>query len=270
MGSEPNSDVPASGPNLLDEAVIAELENLEGVVLTELLSLYFDDAAGLISELGDAIGRGETFTVAKRAHKLRGSSATIGAAHLSQIASELEAAAEAGDVSRMSELFATLRTGLDETRKAVRARVTESFRTAMRAGAKQPGSEAESRPRLLIADDDASIRSALSTQLEGNFRVIAVARHATEAAELVEMHAPDVALIDVEMPNGGARWAVPEIAKRSPDTCVVILSGDESDQIVRELLGAGAIAYVRKGVTGSELSKTLTDALKVKAAQKPA
>lgn len=121
------------------------------------------------------------------------------------------------------------------------------------------------RPSLLIADDDPVMRSALSAQLKDSFRVVAVAENATEAIELAEQHRPDAALIDVDMPDGGAREAVPQIARRSPDTRIVILSGDETRQMVLELLGAGAIAYVRKGVTGSQLSKTLTEALQAKA-----
>ena len=122
-------------------------------------------------------------------------------------------------------------------------------------------------PSLLLADDDAFVRSALGSQLEADFNVVAVATNATEAMELAEEHQPDLALIDVEMPGGGAMEAVPQIAKRSPETCMVILSGDESREIVLKLLSAGAIAYVRKGVTGAQLSDTLADALKVKARQ---
>jgi DNA-binding NarL/FixJ family response regulator len=133
--------------------------------------------------------------------------------------------------------------------------------------ATQPGTDGDRdlRPSLLIADDDPVMRSALSAQLKDSFRVVAVAENATEAIELAEQHRPAAALIDVDMPDGGAREAVPQIAKRSPDTRMVILSGDETRQMVLELLGAGAIAYVRKGVAGSELSKTLTEALKAKA-----
>ena len=57
---------------------------------------------------------------------------------------------------------------------------------------------------------------------------------------------------------------------RLPGTSIVILSGDETRQIVLELISAGAIAYVRKGVTGSQLCQTLTDALKVKTDSPPA
>jgi DNA-binding NarL/FixJ family response regulator len=138
-----------------------------------------------------------------------------------------------------------------------------TFLNATNAEATQLEGNGHARPTLLIADDDAFVRSALGYQLAGNFDVIAVAKSATEAIELAEKHRPDVALIDVEMPDGGAREAVPQIATRSPDTRMVILSGDESRQVVLELLSAGAVAYIRKGVTPAEISQTLTDALKV-------
>ena len=123
----------------------------------------------------------------------------------------------------------------------------------------------DTRPTLLIADDDAVVRAAMSAQLEGDFRVVAVAENAAGAVELAEEHQPDAALIDVEMPGGGAEQAVPQIVARSPSTSIVILSGDESRDVVLDLLGAGAIAYIRKGIPGDEIAKTLTNALAAKA-----
>ena len=124
--------------------------------------------------------------------------------------------------------------------------------------------ESSGRPRLLIADDDPIVRSLLSTQLAGDFEICAVASDATEASELAEQHRPDAALVDVEMPGGGGLAAVREISARSPDTCIVILSGDESQDVVVELLNAGAIAYIRKGVPGSEIARALTDSIKTR------
>ena len=121
------------------------------------------------------------------------------------------------------------------------------------------------RPSLLLADDDPVVRSALGAQLAGEFEVVAVAKDAAEAVELALEHQPAAALLDVQMPKGGALEAVPGIVAGSPNTCVVILSADESREMVLELLGAGAIAYVRKGVPASEIAKTLGEALKVKA-----
>jgi HPt (histidine-containing phosphotransfer) domain-containing protein len=111
---------------LLDEALIVELENLGGDVLTNLLPMYFDEAADQVSELSGAIVRGEAPTVAQAAHKLRGGSSAIGAAHVSQIASELEATATAGDLTAADQLLDQLRSGLDETSKAFRGRAAQA------------------------------------------------------------------------------------------------------------------------------------------------
>ena len=135
----------------------------------------------------------------------------------------------------------------------------------MNAPHTHPDGKGDPRPSLLIADDDHLVRSVLNAQLAGDFQVIGLAKTVTEAIELAAEHRPDAALIDVEMPEGGARKAVPQIVTRSPQTCIVILSGDETRDLVLELLNAGAMAYLRKGVPGAEISKTLKDALKAKA-----
>ena len=44
----------------------------------------------------------------------------------------------------------------------------------------------------------------------------------------------------------------------------MVLSADESREVVLELLNAGAIAYIRKGFTGAQIGKTLADAMKAK------
>ena len=137
----------------------------------------------------------------------------------------------------------------------------------MNAHTTHPGGEGDLRPSLLIADDDAVVRSVLNAQLAGDFRIVGVAQTVAEAIELAGEHQPDAALIDVVMPGGGAHEAVPQIAARSSQTCIVILSGDESRDVVLELLSAGAMAYLRKGVPGAQISKTLLDALQAKADQ---
>ena len=117
---------PEGAPELLQEAVVAELENLEGEVLTTLLSLFFDEAAGQISDLRGAIGRGEALAVSQTAHKLKGGSSTIGALRVSHIAAQLETTAEAGDLVVAEQLVDRLRDALDETREAFRSRVADT------------------------------------------------------------------------------------------------------------------------------------------------
>jgi len=84
------------------------------------------------------------------------------------------------------------------------------------------------------------------------FEIVAEAADATEAIAFARELQPDAALLDLNMPGGGGRTAVPGIVAASPGTAIVVISGDEEDSIVRELLIAGAVAYVRKGTDPSD------------------
>ena len=146
----------------------------------------------------------------------------------------------------------------------------ESSQAVRRAGAmnqeeNRPTGGGPRRPRLLIADDDAVVRATLNSQLAGDFEICAVAKDTGEAIKLAAENQPDAALIDVEMPGGGGLEAVRQIATRSPATCLVVLSSDESREGVVDLLNAGAIAYLRKGVTATEVVDTLNNALDAQA-----
>jgi DNA-binding NarL/FixJ family response regulator len=115
--------------------------------------------------------------------------------------------------------------------------------------------------RLVIADDDAVVRSALSLQLNSSFAVVGDARDADEAIERVDALRPDVVIVDVEMPAGGGLRATREIHSRAPEVAIVALSSDESDSTVREMLQAGAMTYVRKGIDGHQLNSILCSAI---------
>ena len=60
------------------------------------------------------------------------------------------------------------------------------------------------------------------------------------------------------MPGGGGARAVREIARRSPETAVVVLSALEEHGLVVDLLQAGAMTYVVKGASAEEICDALT------------
>ena len=124
-----------------------------------------------------------------------------------------------------------------------------------------PHAAVDGRPRLLIADDNKAIQSALGISLGETFEVVGVAGDAERAVELARALQPAAAVIDVDMPKGGGLRAVRGIAEVSPMTAIVILSADESDSVVRELMRVGAIAYCRKGVSPQDLSDSLTKSI---------
>jgi DNA-binding NarL/FixJ family response regulator len=121
------------------------------------------------------------------------------------------------------------------------------------------------RWRLIIADDDPVVRSMLSLSLQRAFEIVGVAADSDAAIERARTAQPDVALVDVEMPGGGGLPAVRGILGVSPATAIVVLSGDESDAVVRDLINAGAISYQRKGVPTQVLGDTLLEAIAVHA-----
>jgi len=117
------------------------------------------------------------------------------------------------------------------------------------------------RPRLLIADDDPVVQSMLGMSLGEAFEVVGVAVDGEEAVQLARESQPDVALVDVEMPSGGGMRAVMGITEVAPHTAIVVLSGDESDSVVRDLIQAGATAYRRKGADPREIARSLSESM---------
>jgi DNA-binding NarL/FixJ family response regulator len=116
-------------------------------------------------------------------------------------------------------------------------------------------------PQLMIADDDPVVQSILDMSLSHGFDVVGLAADGEQAVELARVSQPDAALVDVEMPAGGGLRAVRGIHEVAPDTAIVVLSVDESDGVVRELMQAGATAYLRKGVAPQVLVDTLMDSI---------
>lgn len=113
------------------------------------------------------------------------------------------------------------------------------------------------RLSLLIADDDPVVRSMLSMGLEQRFEIVAAVEDAAEAVDAAASSHPDAAVVDVDMPAGGGRHAVQGITEACPGTAIVVLSADEEDTAVRELLQAGAMTYCRKGIAAHELAEAI-------------
>jgi DNA-binding NarL/FixJ family response regulator len=122
------------------------------------------------------------------------------------------------------------------------------------------------KPRLLIADDDAFVRETLFMQLQTTYDIVGTAGDTEDAIAQTQALRPDVVLLDLQMPGGGGLLATREIHARAPEVAIVALSGDESDSMVREIILAGAMAYLRKGVSAEELDDKLRLAISAHAA----
>jgi EAL domain-containing protein (putative c-di-GMP-specific phosphodiesterase class I) len=112
---------------------------------------------------------------------------------------------------------------------------------------------------VLIADDDSVLRDALAAliQAEASMELVGVATDAIQVVELAGTLAPDVAVIDVRMPEGGGAAAARGIRQVSPSTRIVALSAYEDRTTVLEMLRAGAVGYVVKGTGAREIAEAI-------------
>ena len=119
---------------------------------------------------------------------------------------------------------------------------------------------APSLPTVLIAEDDAEVRELLASQLAAHFEIVATAADVAAAIALGAEHRPDIALIGVQMPDGGGVRMARELRVRTPGTTIVALSGDESDGLVRDVIASGATSYLLRGLARAELALALLEA----------
>jgi DNA-binding NarL/FixJ family response regulator len=109
--------------------------------------------------------------------------------------------------------------------------------------------------RILIADDHEVARKGIRSLLESHagWEVCAEARDGREAVECAGKLKPDVLLLDIGMPNLNGLDAARQILAILPDARILILTVHDSEQVVREVLAAGARGFLLKSDAGRDL-----------------
>jgi DNA-binding NarL/FixJ family response regulator len=113
--------------------------------------------------------------------------------------------------------------------------------------------------RLLLVDDHALIREGLRAVLEvgGEMKVAGEASSGLEAIEVFRQLRPDVALLDIGMPDMDGLAACKRIRAEHPDARIIILTVHAEEQFFFEALRAGAHGYVLKRSTGEDLRRAI-------------
>jgi DNA-binding NarL/FixJ family response regulator len=112
-----------------------------------------------------------------------------------------------------------------------------------------------SRLHILIVDDHEVVRRGLRALIESHpgWEVCGEAANGREAVEKARKLKPNVVVMDIAMPELNGLEATRQILKDIPRTIVLILTVHESEQLVREVLKAGAQGYVLKSDAGRDL-----------------
>ena len=113
--------------------------------------------------------------------------------------------------------------------------------------------------RVLTADDHSLLRKGIRALVgaESDMQVIAEASTGREAIEEFRAHRPDVALMDLQMPDMNGIEAIIAIRGEFPEARIIVLSTYSGDVQVVRALKAGARAYLLKGNVNKELVATI-------------
>lgn len=121
-----------------------------------------------------------------------------------------------------------------------------------------------SNVRILVADDHELVREAVCARISSHpgWEVCAEAAAGHEAVELIKQHQPDIAVVDISMPGLNGIEVTEQAQRHSPGTEVLILTMQETENIVHRALVAGARGYVLKSDASRMLELAIDTLLK--------
>jgi DNA-binding NarL/FixJ family response regulator len=113
--------------------------------------------------------------------------------------------------------------------------------------------------RVLVADDHPVVRQGLVALLESleEFSVVAVASTGRQAIREAVVHRPDVALLDLQMPDLDGFAAIRELARVAPGVGVCVLTMHDDDDSVFTAVRAGARGYLLKGAEQEDIARAV-------------
>jgi DNA-binding NarL/FixJ family response regulator len=113
--------------------------------------------------------------------------------------------------------------------------------------------------RVLLADDDALVRAALTMMLAGtdDIRVVAEVADGAEVASAVDAYKPDLVLMDIRMPRMDGLAATELLRAREDAPAVIVLTTFDADDQVLRALRAGASGFLLKDTPPPEILKAV-------------
>lgn len=113
--------------------------------------------------------------------------------------------------------------------------------------------------RVVIVDDHAVVRSGLATFLLAfdDLELVGEASDGQEAMEICQQVQPDVVLMDLVMPKMDGATATRLIREQQPDIQVIALTSFKENELMYDVLEAGAIGYLMKNISVDELANAI-------------
>jgi YesN/AraC family two-component response regulator len=117
----------------------------------------------------------------------------------------------------------------------------------------------KNRFRVLIADDFQEMRRSTRLMLAENplVEVVAIAHNGLQAVDMAHKQQPDIAILDINMPEMDGLSAIQAILKTNPAIGCIVISAERDSYSLRKAMSVGAREYLIKPFTGDELNQAV-------------
>ena len=234
---------PSIAPTTLDNQVLNKLREEIGQGFVRMVNFYLEDSPVQIEQIGFALLAANLVQVRKLAHGLKGASRNLGAEKLAAIARRLEETASQGHVKDGDILLRQLREEYQLIEQLLRREIADE--------AAEASSLAQQVYRILIADDDRTMRFALQDILEKDGYIIDLAGTGQQAVTICKRQMADLILMDAVMPEMDGFEACKTIRSLPHGTEVPILmiTALENEHSVELAFSIGANDFIPKPTT---------------------
>jgi len=116
--------------------------------------------------------------------------------------------------------------------------------------------------KILVCDDHDAIRESIKLILGNSGYSLYFALDGKEAIEKAKQLKPEIILLDIKMPKLSGLDAIEQIKTASPQTKIIMMSGYEQPEVIKEALSRGAVDYLPKSFSGEQLKSAIKAALK--------
>ncbi len=122
---------------------------------------------------------------------------------------------------------------------------------------------------VLVVDDDAEMRATLEEVVARGGHAVRTAADGAAAVRVIAEEAPDVVLLDINMPGLSGVDALPTLRALAPETKIIMVSGEHDPELAKRALAHGAFDYVTKPVDLAYLTQSLETALMMRRLETP-
>lgn len=251
---------------VVDKRMLLSLQEEAGHAYMEMIEVYLEDQLLYLDSIAKAVSEGDREQLKLSAHTLKSSSRHFGANRLGELCQMIEQSAEAEDL----QLLASHTGSLKSNAELVRQVLTEELER-LKGGERSVEVVADQAvARLLVVDDDRSMRVTMRAVLERDGYVIEESTNGAQALRYFEESPPDLVLMDAMMPGMDGFTACQELRK-SPDgkhTPILIVTALDDESSIDRAFAAGANDFIPKPVNFAVLRQRITRLLDASTAEK--